>query len=72
MELPFETLKADLEAIGDRAINALKQIDHSQDYRWTRWKCKEWQYIKHFTKPVSLDSAGRCPRCKSTEFKPVL
>ena len=67
-----KTLRARLEAIRDLATNALDQIERSQEERSMRWKCKDCQYIKHFTKPVSLETAGRCPRCKSTEFRPVL
>ncbi len=37
-----------------------------------RWKCKGCRYIKHFTRPVAFEAAGRCPRCKSTEFRPIL
>jgi len=72
MEPPLTTLKADLEAIRDKAMNALKQIEQSQEHRSMRWKCKDCQYIKHFTKPVPLEAAGRCPRCKGTEFRPIL
>jgi predicted Zn-ribbon and HTH transcriptional regulator len=63
---------AALEAIRDMAANALKQLGPSQEEHSMRWKCKGCQYIKNFTKPVPLESAGRCPRCKSTEFRPIL
>ena len=33
-----------------------------------RWRCKDCRYVKHFTRPVPLEAAGRCPRCKSTEL----
>jgi predicted Zn-ribbon and HTH transcriptional regulator len=72
MEPPLKTLKADLETIRDTAMKALNQIEQSQEHRSMRWKCKECQYIKHFTKPVTLETAGRCPRCKSTEFAAIL
>jgi len=72
MEPPLKTLKADLEAIRDRAMSASRQIEQSQELRSMRWECKECQYIKHFTKPVPLEAAGRYPRCKSTEFRPIL
>jgi predicted Zn-ribbon and HTH transcriptional regulator len=67
-----KTLKAALEAIRDIASNALTQIDQSQEERSMRWVCKECRYVKRFTKPVSLETAGRCPRCKGTAFKPTL
>jgi hypothetical protein len=45
MEPPLKTLKADLEAIRDRAMNALKQIEQSQENRSMRWECNECEYI---------------------------
>ena len=68
MDSALKPLKAALEAIRDMALNALTQIDQSQEKRSMRWACKECRYVKHFTKPVSLETAGRCPRCKSTAF----
>jgi len=72
MESTLKTLKAALEAIRDTAVNALNQIGQSQEECSMRWKCKDCRYIKHFTRPVTLETAGRCPRCKSTEFRPIL
>ena len=72
MDSTPKTLKATLEAIRDMAANALNQIGQSQEEFSMRWKCKECQYLKHFTRPVSLEGVGRCPRCKSTEFRPIL
>jgi rubrerythrin len=72
MDPAHKTLKAALEAIRDVAMKALSQIEQSQEERSMRWKCKECQYIKHFTKPVPLETTGRCPRCKSTEFRPIV
>jgi predicted nucleic-acid-binding Zn-ribbon protein len=72
MDSAFKTLKEALEAIRDVTANALNQIAQVQEEHSTRWKCKQCQYTKHFTKPVSLEAAGRCPRCKSTEFRPML
>ena len=67
-----KTLIAALETIRDTAANALNQIEQSQEERSMRWTCKACRYIKHFTRPVTLEAAGRCPRCKCTEFRPVL
>jgi len=72
MDTTLKTLKARLEAIRDMAMSALNQIEQSQEQRSMGWKCKACRYIKHFTTPVSLETAGRCPRCKSTEFRPIL
>ena len=72
MDPAVKRLKAALEAIRDIAANALNQVGQSQGERSLRWKCKACQYVKHFTKPVPLEAAGRYPRCKSTEFRPVL
>jgi predicted Zn-ribbon and HTH transcriptional regulator len=72
MDPAVKTLKAALEAIRNTALNALREIDDSQEQLSMRWTCKDCRYIKHFTTPVPLEAAGRCPRCKNTEFRPVL
>ena len=70
-EKSLTPLKAILETIRERADYALKQLQDAQEERSMRWRCKDCQYVKHFTKPVVLEAAGRCPRCKSTSFEPV-
>ncbi|PYJ24046.1 MAG: hypothetical protein DME99_00780 [Verrucomicrobia bacterium] len=72
MDSALKPLKAAFEAIRDIAMKALSQIDQPHEERSMRWKCKECQYIKHFTKPVPLETTGRCPRCKSIEFRPIV
>ena len=72
MDSGQQALKAALEAIRDTALNALARIDQSQRDYSMRWGCKVCRYVKHFTRPATLETAGRCPRCKSTEFEPVL
>ena len=72
MDSTPKTVIAVLEAIRDMAANALNQIRPSQEEHSMRWKCKDCQYIKRFTRPVVLETAGRCPRCKSTALRPVL
>ena len=72
MDPALKTLKAALEAIRDTTMNALAQIGQSQEEYSMRWKCKECQYLKHFTRPVPLEGAGKCARYKSTEFRPIL
>jgi predicted Zn-ribbon and HTH transcriptional regulator len=72
MDSTLKPLKATLEAIRDMASNALDQIERPQETRSMRWECKECRYMKHFTRPVPLEAAGRCPRCKSTAFDPIL
>lgn len=70
MDSAHEAVKAALEAIRDTAANALNHIEGPEEERSMRWKCKDCRYIKHFTRPVTLEAAGRCPRCKCTEFRP--
>jgi len=50
---------------------ALKQLQKWEEERSMRWKCKDCEYVKHFTRPVTLEAAGRCPRCKSISFEAV-
>ena len=49
MDSALKPLKAALEAIRDMALNALTQIDQSQEKRSMRWVCKACRYVKHFT-----------------------
>jgi predicted Zn-ribbon and HTH transcriptional regulator len=72
MDSAHQTLKAALEAIRDMALKALNQDGPSREECSMRWKCKACQYVKHFTKTVPLEAAGRCPRCKGTELRPIL
>ena len=72
MDSAQQALRAALEAIRDMAVKALNQIAPPQEEYSMRWSCKACRYVKHFTKPVHLEATGRCPRCKSTEFKPLL
>jgi hypothetical protein len=63
MEPTLKTLKASLEAIREMAANALK-IEQPQEQHSMRWKFKECRYVKHFTTPVTLETADRCPHVK--------
>ena len=71
-EASLKPLKAILETIREQADFALKQLQKSEEERLMRWRIKDCRYVKHFTQPVPLEAAGRCPRCKSTEFRPIL
>ena len=64
-------LRAALKAIREQADDALRQLEAAEEERSMRWKCKECDYVKHFTRSVPLEAAGRCPRCKNTEFRSV-
>jgi predicted Zn-ribbon and HTH transcriptional regulator len=72
MDPTLKTLRTTLEAIRGMATKALSQIDQPGEHYAMGWTCKACRYTKHFTKPVTLEAAGRCPRCKSTEFRPIL
>ena len=71
MDPTLKTMKNRLAAIRCMATNALSHIKRPQGEYSMRWTCKACGYVKHFTKPVSLEAAGRSPRCKSTEFRPI-
>jgi predicted Zn-ribbon and HTH transcriptional regulator len=70
-EEKLKPLRAILETIRERADCALKQLQDAQDKRSMRWQCKDCRWVKHFTRPVPLETAGRCPRCKSAAFEIV-
>jgi hypothetical protein len=69
---PPKPLRGTLEAIRDLATNALNQMAESEREYSMRWKCKDCQYTKHFTRPVTSEAAGKCPRCKGVAFNPIL
>jgi hypothetical protein len=50
---------------------ALSLLTNVGNERALGWKCTGCGYIKHFTKPVSLEAVARCPRCKSEQFVPL-
>jgi hypothetical protein len=64
MDSAVKTLKAALEAVRDMAVNALNQVGQSGEECSMRWKCKECQYIKHFTRAVPLEAAADAPDAK--------
>jgi predicted Zn-ribbon and HTH transcriptional regulator len=70
-EEKLKPLRAILETIRQQADYALKQLQEAEEQRSMRWKCKDCAYIKFFTRPVPLESTGRCPRCKSISFEAV-
>jgi len=72
MDPAHQAMMAALRSIRNQADSVLKNIEESNEQRSMRWKCKECRYTKHFTRPVPVEAAGKCPRCKSTEFRPIL
>ena len=64
-------LKTILETIREQTEQALSLLTNADDERALGWKCKGCGYIKHFTKPVSLEAVARCPRCKSEQFRAI-
>jgi hypothetical protein len=67
-EASLKPLKAILQTIREQADFALKQLQESEEERSMRWECKDCRYIKHFTRPVPLEAAGRCPDAKAFRF----
>jgi predicted Zn-ribbon and HTH transcriptional regulator len=70
-ETPLKPLKAILEIIREQADYGLKQLQEAEEQRSMGWICKDCRWIKHFTRRVPLESAGRCPRCKSISFEAI-
>jgi len=70
-EEKLKPLRAILETIRERADYALKQLQDAEEARSMRWRCKDCRYMKYFTRPVPLESAVKCPRCKSTSFEAI-
>ena len=67
-----DRLETILERIREDTEQALSLLrDGPSEERALAWKCAGCGYIKHFTKPVSLEAVARCPRCKSDQFAPA-
>ena len=68
-EAPLKSIRDVLLKIRNAADAALKRIDQPVAGSSIRWICTGCQYVKKFVRPVELDSVGKCPRCRSTEFR---
>ena len=60
-----------LERIRDDAQEALKLLGNSVDQRSLAWKCAKCGNIKHFTRPVLVEVAAPCPKCRGELFGPT-
>jgi predicted Zn-ribbon and HTH transcriptional regulator len=70
-EEKLKPIRAILETIRERADYALKYLQEEEEERAMQWRCKDCHYVKYFTRPATLESAGKCPRCKSVSFEAV-
>jgi len=68
-EAPLKQIRDVLLKIRNAADAALKRIDQPTPGFSVQWICTSCRYVKTFVKPVKLDSVGKCPRCRSTEFR---
>jgi hypothetical protein len=64
MDSALKPLKAALEAIRDIALNALTQIDQSQEKRSMRWACKECRYVSTLRSPFHWKPPADAPDAK--------
>jgi len=62
-----------LEKIREETDQALALLNGAglAEERALGWKCTGCGYVKHFTRPASFEVVGRCPRCRSDQFRPV-
>jgi rubrerythrin len=60
-------LKAILENVRNDAQKALALL--SPETRSLSWTCRGCGYVKHFTRPVPEEVAGRCPKCPGEAFR---
>jgi|tagenome__1003787_1003787.scaffolds.fasta_scaffold20154930_2 hypothetical protein len=68
-EAPLKPIRDVLLKIRNAADAALKRIDQPLPGSSIQWICTGCRYVKTFVKPVDLDAVGKCPRCRSTEFR---
>ena len=72
MDPAVKTLKAALEAIRDIAANPLNQVGQSHGGTFIAMEMQSLPISKAFHEACAVGSRCRYPRCKSTEFRPVL
>jgi hypothetical protein len=58
-----------LEKIRDDAQRALALIPKGTESRSLSWKCIGCGHVKHFTRPVPIEVAAPCPKCKGRFFR---
>jgi Zn finger protein HypA/HybF involved in hydrogenase expression len=68
-EAPLKPVREVLLKIRNAADAALKRIDQPPRGFSVQWVCTSCRYVKTFVKPVDLDVVGKCPRCRSSEFR---
>jgi predicted Zn-ribbon and HTH transcriptional regulator len=67
----IETLTAALRKIRDHADAALKDVEPAgKERKALGWKCADCGHIKHFTRPVPVEVAVPCPKCRGETFEP--
>ena len=64
-------LPVDRRKLAKRPPVFLKQLQNAEEERSMRWQCKDCRWVKHFTRPVPREVAGKCPRCKWIAFEVV-
>jgi hypothetical protein len=68
-EAPLKPIRDVLLKIRNAADAALKRLDQPRPGFSVRWVCTSCRYVKSFTQPVEFAAVGKCPRCRSTEFR---
>ena len=66
---PLNPIKAILQQIREKTDYALKQIEKMEEPKSVNWRCTSCGYAKHFTKPVPVETAIPCPKCKGSQFE---
>ena len=68
MAEPNDQIRSVLEKIRDDAQQALSLLTTWPHQRALSWECAGCGHVKHFTRPVPVEVASPCPKCRSESF----
>jgi predicted Zn-ribbon and HTH transcriptional regulator len=69
-ETAIEKTRRLLELVRERVDYAIGRLKTFEEVKALSWRCRKCGYTKKFTRPVPLEVAVPCPKCRSGEFEP--
>ena len=70
-EEALKPIREVLEKARERMDYAIARLKSFEELRCLRWRCLRCGYIKRFTKPMPVEVAPPCPKCRAAEFEAV-
>lgn len=70
-ETAIEKTRKLLELLRERVDYAIGRLKSFEELKALSWRCRKCGYTKKFTRPVPLEVAVPCPKCRSGQFEPA-